>query len=954
MEQVYVKFGINDTYFEVEVESLDNISTEMVDKQPVLRKKWGEVIIRNKPYLYTTDPTTKNKLYTEITSKPPTQYMFIKHVGNGTDITEGYLGVIDCEIDDAKKFIKVTPQTYDQYTQVLEHMNTKVNIFDKQNIILNGKFDTWVNSLPFNWKYVDDLTTDNSPERLFILNSNTAKLKARGYYNVTGWGEDGIEGLTLAQYIDTYGASNINKITTQTTIFQDERQVEAVNQVYVSFYYQLMELWNEIPIRSQIEIQIRITTDSGVLYAKDDGSWTSVNSRITVSDNALPYPFSEINSFRWFSRVFDTPPSSGLLSIAFIHVVPENASLDLEDASDLNKYAKNEYENSGWTYYESDLLITNVVIEASSMQYISVDVSLPSSDIVSKQTDGIQNESGNNFALVHNANVRRGFVLNYENENSEDFYKYYFDVETNAPNTTKMSDPTTGFFAPSSTGVDWSVDGYIELFKSANSGFFLGELSSVVIYEGERWNYVFPSLTRSLQLKAGFIFSREEFISEAAYTQDDYLAGRCDLSQVWDGISEKQADNYREPEYDVGWNRTVANPRLGGMIWVRTPFNGAATDWEISELGGGVVDGIKYTKKIICNKIYPIGADSKIYSNTVNFKDVVKKVFNNTHPELKGKEVFSTFLWNDFPDDAKTAKLLDSFPLLNSNRSINYYTRSENYLKNISCLHTYELKTVKTIGDGDSEIEMSLRELIDDIKVIFPFLYWFMDEDWNLHLEHESYEDYINDIVISREQNSDYQVWKYNKNEMFAISDFNMVNSGYKDFAFAVMEFEKIVSNRRSTDIRDSKTAKTITTDIQFCIENSDDLSNGLILVNYNPLNNNKIVTSVGDVSKTERPNANLALANMLQVFGNFEGTWEKGKINNRDRVFKHTKRTKEGLETIELKGIVHENHFLTDVGLGFPRTKTFDYRKNVTLLELLYRYKDWLLTTETDKTISI
>ena len=80
---------------------------------------------------------------------------------------------------------------------------------------------------------------------------------------------------------------------------------------------------------------------------------------------------------------------------------------------------------------------------------------------------------------------------------------------------------------------------------------------------------------------------------------------------------------------------------------------------------------------------------------------------------------------------------------LDTNRTINYFTGKLNYLNNINVLHTYDLKTEKAINDNDSVIEISFKELWDDLKIIFPYLTYSIDSSLNLRIEHESFLDAI-------------------------------------------------------------------------------------------------------------------------------------------------------------------------------------------------------------------
>ena len=47
-----------------------------VDGMPVYRKDWNELTIKNKPYLYKSDATDKNKLYDLILDNEPNTTFF--------------------------------------------------------------------------------------------------------------------------------------------------------------------------------------------------------------------------------------------------------------------------------------------------------------------------------------------------------------------------------------------------------------------------------------------------------------------------------------------------------------------------------------------------------------------------------------------------------------------------------------------------------------------------------------------------------------------------------------------------------------------------------------------------------------------------------------------------------------------------------------------------------------
>lgn len=920
-EKLYLKFGKTGEYFEIEAESFEPITAEPIDENnPVLRKKWGEVIIKNKPYQYRTNAVSANNLYSDIMGLAPTTYIFIKHVGNDTDVTEGYFGITDCEIDSTTKHnIKITPEILDQYTPLIEYWDTKVNPYANMNLVKNPNFDRWIDDLPSDWEYTD-IEGFIPPERLFLLEKNAVKLKARGIYRPveTGWDFTTFEGF------------HVKREDVRCQIYQATRNAKAGRQIKISFDYHLMRLYNPKNVPSFLSYRISYLDEYGIrIFAEPDGSWPQGSvylplNYIPIDDNAYPYPYDDINSYKKHQIILDPLSEDVELKIELSHSVPFSANYDSEVAS--------MYLPELLLYYESDLILTNIKIESSNVTYKSIDISLSTDDFVEKRTSEIYDERDYTFPDIFTAKISKTDVENYE-EGGRNILWFYFDQETNEPKLDLMDSTDFGFWGHGGSGIDWTPKKLQQIFDESNiSGFFRGELCKVELFELRRWEW--NGVKRYQRMRGRFWFAREEKVSDERWTQIDFDNGLItDTSQI---------GTYKPPEQDVGWVSTYEDEKLGGMLWVRKPYNDEVGEWQITDYEGGVRGSEEYVNRIIAEKIYPQGENSIIVTTAVELKDIVRNVYNGTNEELSDKEVYSTFLWNDLPSDTLTTRLLAKNPLLAQYNDINYYTNEENQLKNIVALHTYDLKTEKSNNDSDSLFEISFKDMIDDFAIIFPHLYFFVDEDKNLHLEHLSYEDYTQGISDIRGDSINCQIWKYNKNIMFAITDYSMINAGYRDFDFTSLSFDKIVSNRRRIDLRESLATKNITTDIRYCIENPNDIDNGLILLNYEPSTvegeNVRVKRDKGIISGNVIVNGYISLANMLEKFGNFEGVWKEGQINNKNRRFKHTKWIKDGLETIEISGINQSRYFYNELGIGKPRTVTYDYRQGITKLELRYR----------------
>lgn len=928
-ERVYIKFGDDGEYFEVEVVKIDPITTELLDDMPVERKKWGDVLIKNRPYEYRQNQVLKNRLFSEILLKEPSDYIYIKHVGNGTDVTEGYFGVIDCEFDGTdKKLVTIKPEILDQYTDLLEYQNTKVDVFKNQNIIKDGLFLALDEGVPIHWSW-DTGDLRYTPSGVYFLDNYSIALKSR---YLRYW---------------TYNDPIPEWKRKTTFMYQMERAFGAGQKFHLTFFYQLLERWVPTEARSSLNYCIQATLSDGTKWnARSDGRWTPSSgllSAITYKENKLPLPADVISNFEYHTKVFDSLPLAGTIAIYF-----QSAIIPLQSLVGGTAYPSNAYIElieGGELHYESDLILTNISLETSRFTYKNIEVKLNSENLVIKPTGGILDEEGLPLAMGFSGYAPKKEVDEYET-GGKNILTYYFDVEDGSPDLNRLSDSVMGFRGRSESGDILDIGQYTTLFESQNSNFFMGEICEVAIFQLDRWSWI--GLKRHQVMRATVYFAREESYSTAVYTSEDE-----ELELIPDG---KGVGDPKPPSEDEGWVQLPTYDPVLGWLWVRKPFNGSIDTWELTTGGVGyLAGGEKYTNAIRSKKIYPIGGNSKRFDAAVSLMDIIRAVFNGTHPSLSDKQVYSTFLNNDYPSDANTARLLEKIPILRDIPSTNYVTLGENYLKNIACLHTYALKTEKKIDDTDNKLLMSFDEMMEDLRIAFPSIYFFMDLYKNLHIEHLKYEDITESVAYISNESINYQRWSYDKNKLFPIIEYKFVNSGYREFSYSKMEFDKIVSNRRRVDLRNEQTSQIFTSDVQYCIENPDGLDNGLILLNYDEVEGNLEIlrNSICEMTRVVRPNGDLSIGNMLINFGTHTGTWHEGTINGRLVKFKHTPWAMKGLETIELKGIYNHKYFLTNLGIGIAR-KTLDYGKNVTLLELDYRYNEKILVAGIGKILKL
>jgi hypothetical protein len=396
------------------------------------------------------------------------------------------------------------------------------------------------------------------------------------------------------------------------------------------------------------------------------------------------------------------------------------------------------------------------------------------------------------------------------------------------------------------------------------------------------------------------------------------------------------------PQGDIpsGWTDTGYDNDNGERLWIKKPFDGTIDEWSLGDIDneGGTNASIEWNSRLRSTKTYPSSGDSVIL-RTRDFKEIAKTVFNGTFLSLVNDEINSVFFWND--DDS-------AIPPVASNVNYAYPEGTENWLNKIAVAHTYQLMDINPESE-DSILKISFKDFMADLKALFnDQIFWWISTDGVLHIEHLKYIDAAklildltkeaipNTIYLNnKELLSESSAWKYDKSEMFSLVNFQIANSGNKDFNDNNITYDKIVSNKRNEDIRDTLATKKITTDVRYCIENPSDLENGMILLNHDS-NFNTVVANV-PISNTAFENGNIALSNILNRY-KYEGIFLNGKINDIPVAFDVTTRTRVGKE-ITIKGIYDYEYFKSKLGVGRIESLTHDLDKEETSMPLRYRF---------------
>jgi len=522
----------------------------------------------------------------------------------------------------------------------------------------------------------------------------------------------------------------------------------------------------------------------------------------------------------------------------------------------------------------------------------------------------------------------------------------YFDLTTGAPSSRFLSN---GTYAPTDSK-ELRLKDYEDIFNGQpDSKYYKCQISELTVYHCGTYPENSPWYKHRILATA--VFSRDEAkIKDVKYTQQDADNDICDQDEVGTEIP---------PARNVGWVKTPTIEK-GLRLWVRKPFNDEndTLGWELSEqINGGMFSGRECQHRRTTKRIYPIDATkSKVLNTCVDLRDTIKILFNQTHPDYATKNVISTFFWNDLETEFVT--------LQGNNSGLNYVNNKANFLNNIAVLHTLDLKTEnQETQQQEGTFKVSLYDFLEDLKARiktykYGQLYWYITDNLDLRIEHTAYFDNYADIygnvlnyttqpLIQEDYHDEFD---YEPENMPKKITFDQINAGYPDFTGNVIKFDRISSSKRYKNDENviKNKCNITTTDLRYCIENANNLEEGLVLINYNQVGD-QFVAAYGDtqIQGTKILNGNLSLSTILRNFATKEGTYINGQINDENVLFDNTTYSKRGME-ITVKGIIDNRFFDTNIDrAGLVKTLTHDFENRVTKITLIYRIKSGLIVQD-------
>ncbi len=324
---------------------------------------------------------------------------------------------------------------------------------------------------------------------------------------------------------------------------------------------------------------------------------------------------------------------------------------------------------------------------------------------------------------------------------------------------------------------------------------------------------------------------------------------------------------------------------------------------ELSQVNLGTSSGGSFTYEI-----YPslVAADSGGHS----LYNVLDRVINHANYFNLSYDIVSTILWNDSLESDRPSSI-NSYMVANPN---NDYVTESSAIWNYVGLYRVDCFTT----NKEDNIELSLKDIMDILKA--KRLWWFIDNDGRLRIEHDRYfrsYDFQLDLteLAYKKSEVDHKKYSYDLdgNNQINIIENNAVND---DWDVPRIEFDPKITGDKVHDIRCN-----FTTDIKNIIDNSSSVSSGglvlLRLDSHNCIPFDESITTPGAYYPNEKLSPLWIATNYMDYFAEAED----GTINGVSHIFTHIK---ESIKQTNLKfrydgDLSWKKPFTLAIGEGWP-----------------------------------
>lgn len=235
----------------------------------------------------------------------------------------------------------------------------------------------------------------------------------------------------------------------------------------------------------------------------------------------------------------------------------------------------------------------------------------------------------------------------------------------------------------------------------------------------------------------------------------------------------------------------------------------------------------------------------------IDLRYFLSQILYYAAPSFYGS-IKSTFLFNDHGATGEIDRYDSGF---------------KNYVSNDQVLRKYVIIKGDFIRPSSkvltTRFDVSLNDVVNDLKVMFPFLHNYIDKDGNYRIEHISY--FNSEIGLdlrSKELTSPYSYSSENiiNKDIFEISD-----SYGDDFYNQTVEYEGVLPIDDQERVN-ANTVDFISTDIEHMNKHLDSISTeGIVLVEV--LSDNSIMQIEGYLSGYNYQNVGLSLSHLLNSY---------------------------------------------------------------------------------------
>ncbi len=234
----------------------------------------------------------------------------------------------------------------------------------------------------------------------------------------------------------------------------------------------------------------------------------------------------------------------------------------------------------------------------------------------------------------------------------------------------------------------------------------------------------------------------------------------------------------------------------------------------------------------------------------IELRSFISQIFSVGIIDFEG-EVKSTFLFNDHGATGE----IDRY----NPDNIDYVAGKIIYDKYVILKPDFIRPSANMLSQ---KFEMSLKDIIDDLKNMFAFLYDYLDTDGNYRIEHIAYLNTITGISINSERLPIN--YEYISNNVLNREIFEMIDSGNSDFARQEIIYPDVLPVDGKENVN-TYGINFIATDVEYMASNIDEISqSGIILVQ---VENNSFNSWVGLISGNYMLNSSLSISALVNNY---------------------------------------------------------------------------------------